>query len=424
MEKAYLEDDEFDAKLRQASTCDAQKEIFPNAQIASTSTEINCPSPTSSSTKEPIRWSCKSCTFLNYPGLRSCEICDSPRRPKRSRVGGFGEDRVSQSHIRDIGSQSPGFGSHTEGVRPRSPSKSQTQGVESHPEMKRIESQASPTGRTPVERGSKNCDVNVSEAGMASGRISDDRVDMETALMVIADERGDGVPSKDNQSIDLRSFTRALTSTPLREKSSEPPIVQSAGSPSQQHSPLRATTRLLSNKPQSTPLRSQFDLQPESTVGDNKNDISDENHKIERNVLIVNDPLKECGVPDDMFDSWDEEDFDAIEVATAISPSNNRQNEQQQQQQPPPRVIDLAKIPLHTSFLFFASRNTERIYVYDPDELPLNVNFLPLDVETENWAALPDLLLHPKHISRLKAFLREWNSLSETKKRVIKKVSG
>ncbi len=45
------------------------------------------------------------------------------------------------------------------------------------------------------------------------------------------------------------------------------------------------------------------------------------------------------------------------------------------------------------------------------DRAPLNVNFVPLDIECENYAELPDLLLHPENLKLVKRFVREWNRL-------------
>ncbi|XP_064621798.1 uncharacterized protein LOC135484357 [Lineus longissimus] len=82
------------------------------------------------------------------------------------------------------------------------------------------------------------------------------------------------------------------------------------------------------------------------------------------------------------------------------------------------RVINLDEITVHETFLFCCSKNTSRVFVYDKNVNALNINFIPMDVETNNLDDIPDLLLHPAHFKIIKTFVKEWNSLSMTKKRV------
>ena len=365
LEMALLEEEEKDNSFENASVVDKDVVLGTdtNRVEGDSHQPVDCPSTpksrSSSSTNEPIRWSCKSCTFLNYPSLRSCEICDSPRRLKRSRVAGIGEDQQSQSRTRGLGTQS-------ERINVNQPD-----------------------------------DFNLNDAEKISQSTdAADKVDIDAALQVIADDRNDISRSNGDETLGpTTSPSQVFTSTPARQKIFEPSKLFLPQTPtllSQRQPPLSPATNL---PPQPPLLQAQMDTMSEET--DVKNDLP-----------------PESGIPDDMFDSWDEDDFNEDDDVTASSTSNN----QQEQQQQPPRVIDLAKLPVYSSFLFFVSRNTERIYVYDSEQRPLNINFLPLDVETDNWAAIPDVLLHPKHISRLRTFLREWNALTETKKRVIKKV--
>ena len=39
----------------------------------------------------------------------------------------------------------------------------------------------------------------------------------------------------------------------------------------------------------------------------------------------------------------------------------------------------------------------------------LNINFVALDVELENYAELPDVLLHPQNFKLVRRFIRQWN---------------
>ncbi|XP_033734457.1 DNA annealing helicase and endonuclease ZRANB3-like isoform X2 [Pecten maximus] len=85
------------------------------------------------------------------------------------------------------------------------------------------------------------------------------------------------------------------------------------------------------------------------------------------------------------------------------------------------RVVDLDKVTVHSHLLYCCSRYTGRVYLFDQDSHSLDANFLPLDVELGNQDALPDLLLHPNNLRLVERFVREWNSLTETKRRLIMK---
>ncbi|XP_071788740.1 DNA annealing helicase and endonuclease ZRANB3-like [Asterias amurensis] len=76
---------------------------------------------------------------------------------------------------------------------------------------------------------------------------------------------------------------------------------------------------------------------------------------------------------------------------------------------------------LYDSFLYCLSKHTDRIYLYDQDERPLNCSFLPIDLQHHDLDALPSVL-HDQHNLRVALrFLREWNSLNEIKKKQLRK---
>ncbi|XP_041355176.1 DNA annealing helicase and endonuclease ZRANB3-like [Gigantopelta aegis] len=77
--------------------------------------------------------------------------------------------------------------------------------------------------------------------------------------------------------------------------------------------------------------------------------------------------------------------------------------------------------PVSSSFLYCCSRYTGRVYLFDSAGEALNVNFLPLDIEMDNICELPEILQLPAHLRQVQKFTREWNCLSDTKKRLITK---
>uniref|UniRef100_A0A8C4YY22 Zinc finger, RAN-binding domain containing 3 n=1 Tax=Gadus morhua TaxID=8049 RepID=A0A8C4YY22_GADMO len=70
-----------------------------------------------------------------------------------------------------------------------------------------------------------------------------------------------------------------------------------------------------------------------------------------------------------------------------------------------------SSLPLYPALQFCASRNTDRVFLYDKDGTPLNCNFVPLDIQLENWDDLPEVV----------CFVRDWISLSAMKQRLLRR---
>ncbi|XP_075037055.1 DNA annealing helicase and endonuclease ZRANB3 isoform X2 [Mixophyes fleayi] len=77
--------------------------------------------------------------------------------------------------------------------------------------------------------------------------------------------------------------------------------------------------------------------------------------------------------------------------------------------------------PVYDGLMFCASRHTDRIYLYSKDGEPLNCNFIPLDIKLEMWDDLPEAMQQKPNKSLIVRFVREWNSLTAMKQRVIRK---
>ncbi|KAJ6665406.1 hypothetical protein lerEdw1_003246 [Lerista edwardsae] len=77
--------------------------------------------------------------------------------------------------------------------------------------------------------------------------------------------------------------------------------------------------------------------------------------------------------------------------------------------------------PVFSGLLFCASRNTDRIHVYTKDGGPLHCNLIPLDIKLDNWEDLPECLQQKQHHSLILRFVREWDSLTAMKQRIIRK---
>ncbi|XP_056615680.1 DNA annealing helicase and endonuclease ZRANB3 isoform X1 [Triplophysa dalaica] len=78
-------------------------------------------------------------------------------------------------------------------------------------------------------------------------------------------------------------------------------------------------------------------------------------------------------------------------------------------------------VPVYESLKFCASRNTDRIYIYDKDGLPLYCNFIPLDIRLQNWEELQPEFNRTENRRQIVRFVREWSSLTAMRQRMVRK---
>lgn len=77
--------------------------------------------------------------------------------------------------------------------------------------------------------------------------------------------------------------------------------------------------------------------------------------------------------------------------------------------------------PVCETFMFCASKNTDRIHLYTKDGKPMNCNFIPLDIKLDLWEDLPAIFQLKQNRSLILRFVREWSGLTAMKQRVIRK---
>ncbi|XP_072435773.1 DNA annealing helicase and endonuclease ZRANB3 isoform X2 [Chiloscyllium punctatum] len=104
-----------------------------------------------------------------------------------------------------------------------------------------------------------------------------------------------------------------------------------------------------------------------------------------------------------------------------ISITEGRMCSTSPQQQEQSDITCNSSVPVYDGFLFCASKNTDRIHLYTKDKEPLNCNFIPFDVQSENWEDLPPYFEQKENRRVLLRFVREWLSLSSMKQRIIRK---
>ncbi|NWX81552.1 ZRAB3 endonuclease, partial [Nothoprocta pentlandii] len=77
--------------------------------------------------------------------------------------------------------------------------------------------------------------------------------------------------------------------------------------------------------------------------------------------------------------------------------------------------------PVYDGLMFCASRNTDRIHLYTKDGEPLNHNFIPLDIQLDNWEDLPEAFQQKRNRFLILRFVKEWNHLTAMKQKIVRK---
>uniref|UniRef100_A0A8C9NAR0 Zinc finger RANBP2-type containing 3 n=1 Tax=Serinus canaria TaxID=9135 RepID=A0A8C9NAR0_SERCA len=78
-------------------------------------------------------------------------------------------------------------------------------------------------------------------------------------------------------------------------------------------------------------------------------------------------------------------------------------------------------LKIYDGLMFCASRNTDRIHLYTKDGEPLNHNFIPLDIQLDNWEDLPETFQNKKNRALILRFVKEWTHLTAMKQKIVRK---
>ncbi|NXB41979.1 ZRAB3 endonuclease, partial [Leucopsar rothschildi] len=76
---------------------------------------------------------------------------------------------------------------------------------------------------------------------------------------------------------------------------------------------------------------------------------------------------------------------------------------------------------IYDGLMFCASKNTDRIHLYTKDGEPLNHNFIPLDIQLDNWEDLPETFQNKKNRALILRFVKEWTHLTAMKQKTVRK---
>ncbi|XP_013202121.2 DNA annealing helicase and endonuclease ZRANB3 isoform X1 [Microtus ochrogaster] len=144
---------------------------------------------------------------------------------------------------------------------------------------------------------------------------------------------------------------------------------------------------------------------------DNKNGDGDSQKNTSRNDQASLDCVKECPEqpePEQLANSR-EETWKGERKDRLTSQAGNEQKN------------DSGTLPVCETFMFCASKNTDRIHLYTQDGKPMNCNFIPLDIKLDLWEDLPARFQLKQNRSQILRLVREWNSLTAMKQKMIRK---
>ncbi|XP_075843902.1 DNA annealing helicase and endonuclease ZRANB3 isoform X3 [Microtus pennsylvanicus] len=144
---------------------------------------------------------------------------------------------------------------------------------------------------------------------------------------------------------------------------------------------------------------------------DNKNGDDDSQKNTSRNDQASLDCVKECPEPPEpeqlansKEETWKGERKDRLTSQAGNEQKNNS-----------------GTLPVCETFMFCASKNTDRIHLYTQDGKPMNCNFIPLDIKLDLWEDLPAKFQLKQNRSQILRLVREWNSLTAMKQKMIRK---
>ncbi|NXG26432.1 ZRAB3 endonuclease, partial [Grallaria varia] len=132
-----------------------------------------------------------------------------------------------------------------------------------------------------------------------------------------------------------------------------------------------------------------------------------------------NEERAECraeGGREDLGEMWTQESAEIRQQGTA-----GTENGESEQKCEEGNVDESDTFQIYDGLMFCASRNTDRIHLYTKDGEPLNHNFIPLDIQLDNWEDLPETFQHRKNRALVLRFVKEWTQLPAMKQKIVRK---
>ncbi|KAK6183076.1 hypothetical protein SNE40_010622 [Patella caerulea] len=378
-------------------------------------------------------WSCSLCTYHNHKELPYCEMCESPK-PKSSSKG----------------------------------SKSRTKNAKKSIMADNIDSDTNI-----ISSDHSNCDND--KVNKHCDEICYERLDYVQENLIDDDQENTGIENVRNDELSFSDEIENELPTilgPKRQKYFETcendktmctnkfEVNEIESSPSSKHvvkTPVSKTSAtILETKTPVTPNTRH----PSSILSQHKSPLSSsrkplfKSSKKKRNEDVVNSNDKNCYTLSESNDKLTEIDnvdktetcfsdrdrsliqstdlasnntniFESASNVTNISQSTSNDTNIPQSASHDTNLPESASndtnIPekIYKYFTYCCSKYTGRVYIFDEEEEPLNINFVPLDIEVGNIDNLPQLLQYQNHLRLVQKFVREWNLLTDTKKRLL-----
>ncbi|XP_052270914.1 DNA annealing helicase and endonuclease ZRANB3-like isoform X3 [Dreissena polymorpha] len=410
------------------------------------------------------KWSCTACTFLNHADLKSCEMCETKRTTKKTML------KEDNNHIEaevcekaDVGKRHVCSDDRNNVMRISEISKSIHSELMVEDKCSEVSDVVSKGGNStvgcsysdleiePEDGVDLHCGVDIDNYDdtenenthiKTQNHSKSDLSNIQNTLPVEAagiNKENIGIFKRDQYPHTPKSARKKYRFRTPKSSQSPCPEIVAEGSPASVPknyffipSPLR-TPRSSSqesggsvNKTGVNLVRESLDFSSVSSQEeisfrlDVDTELSEQVYTEHESIPVVKDdsenllttPLDKGSAEEYTFSSPEVEDMMAAQPTDVPAPS------------PEKRMVDIDCIPVYNLFYYVCSKYTGRVYLLTPDRLPLNVNFVPTDVEVGNLDGLPDVLIHPANLKHVQRFVREWNSLSETKRRLLVKSSA
>ncbi|XP_033624550.1 DNA annealing helicase and endonuclease ZRANB3-like [Asterias rubens] len=373
----------------------AADEGFPGPDEASRAADEGFPGPDEASgvaddaTRSWRTWGCNACTFSNHIDLPFCEICSTPRKTKRSRLSGQASQGTNKSSTCQNNDSKTKNNSTFAAQRLQTCEPDQIKSPKTPNRMTKTTEQPKLTS-TVNATNNEDQQVNVTDNDSVLAKEIEDATCSYLANLT-APENALEEPWRCNQAscgyVNTNNDSECETCwSPKPTQPSDkcsPPAIKRA-----KHWICADANCGHFNTNDNGECEACWSPKPKSPrvsfTAFNDASQSDESK-------YVNDP------PDDLED---------------VKPTTSSLSLMDSEVEDP---------VLYDSFLYCLSKHTDRIYLYDQDERPLNCSFLPIDLQHHDLDALPSVLHYQHNLRVALRFLREWNSLNEIKKKQLRK---
>ncbi|KAM9012045.1 DNA annealing helicase and endonuclease ZRANB3 isoform 2-T5 [Ara ararauna] len=159
------------------------------------------------------------------------------------------------------------------------------------------------------------------------------------------------------------------------------------------------------------PQSSNVERNCEAPMSQSEKDMSEDSRR--------NEGRAECGAKDRREDLGEMVTQQSVEISE--HETVEIENEDSEKKCGDGEVDKSDTFQIYDGLLFCASKNTDRIHLYTKDGEPLNHNFIPLDIQLDNWEDLPEIFQHKQNRSLILRFVKEWGHLTAMKQKIVRK---